>query len=814
MAELTREQKLELLALLEEKEARRKREKATFHPNPGQKPIMESDARWRFIFSGNGCWAPGTLIRMFDGSLKAVEDIRLGDNLMGPDSTPREVRKLYAGVEDMYTIRPKFSAPYQVNASHALSIYYWQGTSTSAELKYAEPTVREFLEWPKEKQRRSYQWRPEAGIKYSEADLEIPPYVLGAWLGDGHSACLGLTTMDQEILEEFEAFLGPYTRKNQIEGNKAASYFWPRNPKRQAFAGLLNNKHIPHNYLVASTEQRLELLAGLLDTDGHRSGNRYEITQKREGLAASIRELAQSLGFQTSIGPKEVNGTTYHRVRIWGPTQALPVRLNYKQVHDHPRQRAHWKEPFTVEPAVSGEFYGFQVDKDHLILLSDYSVQRNSGKSTVLANEVHYAAVGYNPVTKKYSPVPAKIALVLDNPEKVNDFLREYRTWHELPADWCSQRGKPTISFIEYDTGSTVTVLSHGVEPLKLEGSQWDYVFFDEPPPKHVFTGIVRGLRRKGRPNKLLMAGTPISEAWLRTEIYEPWARGEMPYVACFKGSTYDNIDNLGAEEIEAFSKSLSEQEQRTRLHGDFFSLDGLALAHLWDRAVHIIPDAEFDWDPDWPVVVAIDPHPAKAHHALMLGVDRDNRLYAIRHTRRKATPINFATHLKEWMSQYRVIDIVCDSLGSADMTGGEGFKSFIQVLRENGVRCRPTTYEEKQDEAFIERIRSALEIPDEPDNYGHRIPKLRVLASCTEVVSGIENVGWVRDRRLQENKPKLDIQHLDAVACLKYALACNLYQGKQRVKAYHRKSSVYGMKTQSQRKAARIGRMIYGTSK
>lgn len=135
------------------------------------------------------------------------------------------------------------------------------------------------------------------------------------------------------------------------------------------------------------------------------------------------------------------------------------------------------------------------------------------GKSTLLVNEVHWAATGYNPITKQKTPVPAKICLLLDSPDKIDDFILEYRKWNPLEADQLHKKGKPNYSFVDYDTGSTVTVITHQVEPLKLEGSQWTHIFADEPCPKPVFTALFRGGRIKGRPCRTLLAGTPVSAA-------------------------------------------------------------------------------------------------------------------------------------------------------------------------------------------------------------------------------------------------------------------------------------------------------------
>jgi hypothetical protein len=416
------------------------------------------------------------------------------------------------------------------------------------------------------------------------------------------------------------------------------------------------------------------------------------------------------------------------------------------------------------------------------------------GKSTILVNEVHWAATGFNPITGEKTPVPAKIVLLLDSPEKIEDFITEYRKWNKLEPEQLHKRGKPHVSFIDYDTGSTVTVISHQVEPLKLEGSQWTHIFMDEPPPKPVFTALFRGGRIKGRPCRVLLAGTPITAAWLRTDVYEPWARGETPLVECFTGNTEENRSNLETGYIERFAAKLSEQEKKVRLQGAFHDLEGLALSHLFREDTHVIQPADLNWDLSWPCVVAIDPHPSKKHRAVLVGADRDNRLVVLKEIARKETPRQFARTLKQWYAEYRICDIICDSLGSADMTGGEGFKSFIQVLNEEGVRARATSYKEKEDEAFISRIQDALLLPEEPDSFNQRVPKLRVVSTCTETISDIRNVQWARDRGVAgENKPKLEISNRDMLACVKYALATNLYNTKAKDTSYHVTQPLYG---------------------
>jgi phage terminase large subunit-like protein len=432
------------------------------------------------------------------------------------------------------------------------------------------------------------------------------------------------------------------------------------------------------------------------------------------------------------------------------------------------------------------------------------------GKTALLVNELHWTATGYNPVLDTHSPVPAKICLVVATSKDIDEVVTEYRRWYPLGEDQLHKRGKPHYSEFSYGTGSTVTILTHEVNPLSLEGSQWTHLFLNEPPPKAVYTALYRGLRIKGRPGRVLLAGTPIAASWLRTDIYEPWKDGKLPHVECFTGKSVENAANLEDGYIERFAANLTDKEKAIRLEGQFFDMDGLALAHLLDPHVHLVPN-DTPWDRDNPCVVVIDPHPSKAHNAVMLGVDRDEGQYVVEEWKEKATARQFMEKLiaKGWFDHYRVLDIVADSLGSADTTSGEGFRSFIEVcndvLKKAGynLRVRATTYDEKSDEDFIERIRDTLSIPPEPNNFGQRLPKLRFYERCRGSYYDVRTVQWYEDRTIKENKPKLDIRQKDFLSCIKYGLATNLFYSKpRRMKPHYRSKPVYGMELPAKRTA------------
>lgn len=426
-----------------------------------------------------------------------------------------------------------------------------------------------------------------------------------------------------------------------------------------------------------------------------------------------------------------------------------------------------------------------------------------SGKTALGVNEAMWLAEGFNPVKKTFTKVPARVIVVLDAPPKIADQWKpEIDKWFNIRPDQWSKGGKPYFSELRLDNGSEIKFMFHLQEEMAFEGIEIDGAIFDEPPPRHVWIGLNRGGRKKGREPKYLFIGTPIGQAWLRKELIEPALKGLKEGIECFKYGTTVNRKNLREDYEKKYGQALTEKEKRIRFDGEWFDLEGLALAHLFSPITHVINTT---FDRANPVVVAVDPHTSKPHHAIMLGVDRDNYLYYVKELKRKCTAREFAKDLKEFYQGYKVIDIVGDSAGNAEMTSGEGFLSFFQVLKQEGVQIRATTFTDKNDEDFIERISGALLIPETPNNFGQHIPKLRILQGNPGIVGDIENVQFVKYKNLDEYKPTLDIANKDYLSCLKYALATNLHFERQNKKIYKpiKPPSSYGIK---RRNTGRIG--------
>ena len=134
----------------------------------------------------------------------------------------------------------------------------------------------------------------------------LSPWVLGVWLGDGHSAGCRLTSADGAIVDRTRADvadLGLEVRKLAAPYSYGISSPVRKNAMMDVLRrfGLVNNKHMPDDVKLGDVQTRRDVLAGLLDTDGCFSSGRYEICQKNRRLADDIAFVARSLGLRVSL---------------------------------------------------------------------------------------------------------------------------------------------------------------------------------------------------------------------------------------------------------------------------------------------------------------------------------------------------------------------------------------------------------------------------------------------------------------------------------------------------------------------------------
>ena len=351
------------------------------------------------------CARRDTPILMMDGTIKPVQDVRVGDRLMGPDSRPRVVHSTNCGVGEMYEIRPKRGKPWFVNLEHVLTLEAITKLGGRPwKRRIVDVSVRDWLGWSDTRKRNSRLFTPDA-VEFDRKQPELPidPYFMGVYLGDGSSIHTGnsvsITSKDAEIIDCVYTQAKKHNLRIRAHTNRSAGSYYlctnecgEPNPivdaiKSMGLYGLSSGeKFIPDDYKLGTKEARLQVLAGLIDTDGHLTKKvTYDYISKSERLAEDVAFVARSLGMSALVKPCrkscQTGATgTYYRVSIGQSNGQIPVRLERKRASSKLRiGYDSRKTPFEViRTGMVDAYYGFTLDADSRYLNGDFTVTHNS----------------------------------------------------------------------------------------------------------------------------------------------------------------------------------------------------------------------------------------------------------------------------------------------------------------------------------------------------------------------------------------------------------------------------------------------------
>lgn len=258
-------------------------------------------------------------------------------------------------------------------------------TTTKAERKHGPRqcctrTTREIAASLRVRDEWNHQVQLAEPAQYPEQPLPIDPYVLGIWLGDGHSSSATVTVGagDEQILDEIRAAgynvwraggkygyrIGGLSRKDvgRIRDVMTGQYVPDAslNSELEAMA-LLRNKRVPEMYMRASIDQRLALLQGLMDSDGYIDDiGRCEFVNTNELLSDAVLELAASLGLRPTKRKK--------RVTLYGVEQKPAYQVKF--VPDIPVFRLRRKAA-----RIKGRSHSFRAIVDVRELATSYPVR-------------------------------------------------------------------------------------------------------------------------------------------------------------------------------------------------------------------------------------------------------------------------------------------------------------------------------------------------------------------------------------------------------------------------------------------------------
>ena len=261
--------------------------------------------------------------------------LNIGDSIIGGDGTEKKVTQIHPIQEmDLYRVETSDGKSTLCNLGHL-----WNIEIPSNKSGIQTKTLEDILSnWKTDrvnhttgKSYTEFRYRIPAvkPIQYDTKQFLIDPYTLGVWLGDGTSANGDITTADPEILNYITYDVS----------KKSAKYIYKLEGlyKDLKLCDLINNKHIPNNYLFGDVEQRLALLQGLLDTDGtcHKTHGQVSFCNTNKNLVDGVVELVRSLGGIASLssGIGKCNGKTgkqYWKVTCKLGNDLCPFKLARK----------------------------------------------------------------------------------------------------------------------------------------------------------------------------------------------------------------------------------------------------------------------------------------------------------------------------------------------------------------------------------------------------------------------------------------------------------------------------------------------------
>lgn len=435
-------------------------------------------------YGAKACLRKGTLIPLFNGEIKKIEEIKLGEVIIGDDGTPRKVINKIEGYDKLFEVSQLKSNSYVVNQEHILclkmpdhKVIFWNKTEMgwsilwlnkeenkinkktikagiicpecnielhgnlkrhytrlhkdlevpkftrkgptieapdTDEVKEAyikmkefadaidddnvlEISVKDYIKLNKTTKNRLNGYIGEC-VQWDEHPVKLDPYLLGLWLGDrgqnGYSFDIN-SKDDPEILEYIEKWCSNNdTQIKQIGKYSILSNYGKKNcnlfRKFLKEYNLIKNKHIPNDYLFNSKEVRLQLLAGLIDSDGYvtRDGTRIGIVQgmNHEKLAHQIIYLSRSLGFMTCY---KICKTTWTykgekkegkaiKINISGiGVEDIPTLVKRKKCSNPKKQNTSGTGSLTIKEIEPDEFVGLDVDGNKRFVLDDFTVTHN-----------------------------------------------------------------------------------------------------------------------------------------------------------------------------------------------------------------------------------------------------------------------------------------------------------------------------------------------------------------------------------------------------------------------------------------------------
>ena len=412
-------------------------------------PRKLHNTSWGFLCPAE-CFDPETAILMGDGNIKLAKNIVVGDVLVDDLGNPTIVRTTCSGLKNMYDIIPdkRNFMKHRVTDNHILTlkicdhkvirqnnrknISYTHVVKflNRKEMKIQEKlfnslneaevfiskfddddtidiTIEDYLKLDTKTKDNLVLFKT-SGINWTKKEVEMEPYLLGLWLGNGFSNGSGFALKNKQNLEIL-AYWEKWAQENEakITKNEKHKYSVVSQKNKEETLdeesklkmyiikyNLLCNKHIPNEYLTNDRDTRLKVLAGLIDAIGSVcfNGQKIRICQNPENyrIIDDTYTLAMSLGFacdvkevQRKVSDKKTGNSTYKELIITGDKiNEIPTIIPDKKLADKKqivRSKTIMCSKFNLVEVGDGPYVGWQLhDKRGRFCLKDGLVVHNT----------------------------------------------------------------------------------------------------------------------------------------------------------------------------------------------------------------------------------------------------------------------------------------------------------------------------------------------------------------------------------------------------------------------------------------------------
>ena len=437
-----------------------------------------------------------------------MEDVKIGDNILSPSGNNVSVTMKTETMYNHNCYKLYFDNGEEIiaDADHLWEVdsSYWR---TGKKVIKSQEIYDRYKSKAQNKRGKGVQGplyiEKSKPINFIKNLLDIDPYLLGVWLGDGYSS-------DGRIIAHKDDYTF-YKKRIDVEyeredGNCIRFKVKDFISKLKSY-NLLKNKHIPQNYLRSSYEDRLELLRGLMDTDGSVTKNTrsFEFYQKNYDLILQVVELLSTLGIKSNIRHRKIKGNYYHTISFTTEEQVFNLQRKLNNVDSQRSTRIQESRHYIhkIEKVDSVPVACIRVDsEDHLFLCGKTFIPTHNS-TTVVSYLLHYAVFNDN----------VNIGILANKAATARELLDRLQTAYENLPKWMQQG---IISWnkgsLELENGSKILAASTSASAVR--GMSFNILFLDEFAfvPNHIaesFFASVYPTITSGKNTKVIIVSTP-----------------------------------------------------------------------------------------------------------------------------------------------------------------------------------------------------------------------------------------------------------------------------------------------------------------